>query len=300
MKLRRTTLLIPGSLNMEQQRERIQACGADMICLDLEDTVAPAKKAEAREAIVHLLNEDIWGRSARAVRINAAASEWAAADLEVIVAGAGGRIDTLFLSKPDTIGDIRAIDDRLAALAQRRFPTDHIGYVVGIESARALTNIDALLASSRHVEAVGFAIGDLSASLHVNISAYLMDRSLYPGDLFHFHRARIVLAARTHGLWALDAPWPMINDHATLAEDARWGAMMGFDGKLVLSPEQVRIVHEAYRPSEADTARAKSILAKMEQLRAASEGAGTIDGEFLDPVVIEPARATLARAEAPL
>lgn len=300
MKLRRTTIFIPGSLEEEQQREIIRTCGADLICLDVEDTVAPARKADARKSIVRLLAEDIWGRSARAVRINAASSPFARDDIETIVGLAGSRIDTLFLSKPDTVEDILWVDGRIAELRQKGASLNSIGYVVGIESAQALTYIDKLASCSPNIEALGFAIGDLSGSLGIHIAAYIMDRSLYPGDLFHFHRARIILAARTHGLWALDAPWPVINDHATLAQDARWGAMMGFDGKLVLAGEQVRVVHEAYRPTDAELNRARSILAKMDELKSVGEGAGMAEGEFLDPVVIAPAMATIARAEAPL
>lgn len=283
-----------------EQRALIQSCGADLICLDVEDTVAPSKKAEARMRIARLLSEDIWGRSARAVRINAVSSEYAADDIDVIVGQAGEYVDSLFLSKPDKVEEIQWIDERVAELRAKGGIESPIGYVVGIESAYALTNIDKLASCSPNIEALGFAIGDLSGSLGVHIAAYIMDRSLYPGDLFHFHRARIILAARTHGLWALDAPWPVINDHATLSEDTRWGAMMGFDGKLVLAPEQVRIVHEAYRPTEAELERARSALARMEELKAANEGSGMTDGEFLDPVVIAPALATIARAEAPL
>ncbi|MDB5685262.1 MAG: CoA ester lyase [Sphingomonas bacterium] len=300
MKLRRTTLFIPGTLPLERVRETIATCGADLICLDLEDTVAPARKDEARAAIVGLLREDIWGRAARAVRINAVSSPHAEQDVRSVVGGAGDRLDSLFLSKPDSVEEIHAVDRWIADLRAAHGFTNPIGYVVAMESARALTNIDLLASCSPNVEALGFAIGDLSASLGVHIGAYVQDRSLYPGDLFHFHRARIILAARTYGLWALDAPWPVVNDHATLAEDARWGAMMGFDGKLVLAPEQVRTVHEAYRPSEAELVRARDVLAKMERLAAAGEGSGVEEGEFLDAVVIEPARATIARAEAPL
>lgn len=300
MKLRRTTIFIPGSLEEERQRALIQTCGADLICLDVEDTVATSKKPEARARVVGLLHEDIWGRSARAVRINAVSTSHAADDLDLLVGRAGHRIDTLFLSKPESVEEIRWIDDKVASLRKTAGFENPIGYVVGIESAQALTHVDTLASCSPNIEALGFAIGDLSGSLGIHISAYIMDRSLYPGDLFHFHRARIVLAARTYGLWALDAPWPVINDHATLAQDARWGAMMGFDGKLVLAAEQVRVVHEAYRPTAAELERARSILARMKILKEAGEGSGTASGEFLDPVVIAPALATVARAEAPL
>jgi citrate lyase subunit beta / citryl-CoA lyase len=296
MKLRRTTIFIPGTMDEDQMREMIATCGADLICLDLEDTVIASRKAEARDMIVRLLNADIWGRAARAVRINAVASPFAEDDIRVVVSGAGERIDTLLLSKPESAEEILWID---GIIAEYKLPNP-IGYIVGIESAWALTNIDMLASCSSNVEALGFAIGDLSASLGVNIGAYLQDRSLYPGDLFHFHRARIILAAKTHGLWALDAPWPMVNDHATLSEDARWGAMMGFDGKLVLVPAQVRTVHEAYRPSDGELAYAHGVIAKLEAMEAGGEGSGVDDGQFLDPVVIAPARKTIARAEAPL
>lgn len=300
MKLRRTTIFIPGSMDEAATRDLISSCNADLICLDLEDTVIASRKAAARDFIVTLLREDIWGRSAKAVRINAVCSDFAKDDLAVVVGGAGGHLDTLFLSKPDTVEEIVWLDEQIADLRTGAGFTNPIGYVVGIESAQALTNIDRLASCSPNIEALGFAIGDLSASLGIHIGAYLMDRSLYPGDLFHFHRARIILAARTYGLWALDAPWPIINDHATLLEDARWGAMMGFDGKLVLAPEQVRTVHEAYRPTDAELARAKAVIEKMQELAKQGNGAGNPDGEFLDAVVIAPALATIARAEAPL
>jgi citrate lyase subunit beta / citryl-CoA lyase len=296
MKLRRTTIFIPGTMAEDQMREMIATCGADLICLDLEDTVIPARKAEAREMIVRLLNADIWGRAARAVRINAVSSPYAEDDIRMVVSGAGARIDTLLLSKPESAEEILWIDGIIAEYQL----VNRIGYIVGIESAWALTHVDMLSSCSPNVEALGFAIGDLSASLGVNIGAYLQDRTRYPGDLFHFHRARIILAARTHGLWALDAPWPMINDHATLSEDAKWGAMMGFDGKLVLVPAQVRTVHEAYRPTEVELAYARGVIAKLEEMEAGGEGSGVDGGQFIDPVVIAPARKTIARAEAPL
>ncbi|ATE65722.1 CoA ester lyase [Rhizorhabdus dicambivorans] len=298
--LRRTTIFIPGTMDEAAIRSRISSCGADLICLDLEDTVHPSRKAEARELIVRLLAEDIWGRAARAVRINAMSGDFAEDDVRTVVGQAGQFIDTLLLSKPETVEEILRLDSWIEEIRADKGFANQIGYIVGIESAYALTNIDTLASCSPNVEALGFAIGDLSVSLHVNIGAYLQDRSKYPGDLFHFHRARIILSARTYGLWAMDAPWPIINDHATLSEDARWGMMMGFDGKLVLAPEQVRTVHEAYRPSEGEVAYARDVLVKMEAFNQAGEGSGMSGETFLDPVVIEPAKRTIARFEAPL
>ena len=149
-------------------------------------------------------------------------------------------------------------------------------------------------------ESLGFAIGDLSISLGVRVGPFLHDRSLYPGDLFHFVRSRINLAAKTLGMQSLDGPWPIVNDHATLAEDARWGAMLGMDGKVALSPEQVPVIHKAYRPSEAEIAHAERMLGIYRRAVEAGQGSGVVDGEFMDPVTLGLANATLERAAAPI
>jgi citrate lyase subunit beta/citryl-CoA lyase len=296
MAVRRTTLFVPGTAPEQQIRNTILTCGADRVCLDLEDTVVPARKQEGREMIARLLQEEIWGRSDRAVRINAVSSPYAEDDITELLTLSGGMVDTFLLSKPESVDEIRWIDNLVDKLRSKIGFERKIGYLVGMESARALTDIDLLSSCSPNVSGLGFAIGDLCTSLGVRVTAYMRDRSLYPGDLFHFHRARIVLAARTWRLEAMDAPWPIV----TLAEDARWGAMMGFNGKLVLVPEQIKIVHQAYRPSDADIAHAKHMLAQMEKIVAGGDGAGVSGGDFLDPVVIGHARTTLAAAAEPI
>jgi citrate lyase subunit beta/citryl-CoA lyase len=300
MKLRRTMLFVPGTQEPAQIRTTLQSCGADLVCLDLEDTVVPARKPAARTIIAGLLTENIWGRSDRAVRINAVSTRFAEDDIIEVLAGAHGRVDVLVLSKVESADEVRWIDS-VVERVRRDTGFDHpIRYSAGIETARALTDIDAIAASSPNLESLGFAIGDLSNALGINVGAFLQDRSLYPGDLFHFVRSRIVLAARTRGLMVLDGPWPIINDHATLAEDARWGMMLGFDGKVVLSAGQIPIVHQAYRPSDAEIARFTRILETYERGVAEGAGSGMMDGEFFDQVTVGQARACLARAAAPI
>ena len=300
MPLRRSTLFVPGTVDEAEQRRIISTCGADLVSLDLEDTVLPARKAEARKTIARLLTEDIWGRSDRAVRINAVSSPHAKDDLVEVLTGARGQVDTILMSKPDSADEIRWVDQEITRLGKEVGFDNPIKLCVGIESARALTDIDEIATASPRIESLGFAIGDLSSSLGVPVGTYLMDRSLYPGDLFHFHRARINLAAKTHGLFCMDAPWPIINDHATLAEDARWGMMMGFDGKLALAVEQIKIIHMAYRPTPAQIAHAERTLELMRKSMDAGEGFVTVNGEFLDPVIIGFAEKTLSRAAAPV
>jgi citrate lyase subunit beta / citryl-CoA lyase len=133
MKLRRTTVFIPGIMAEDQMRDMIATCGTDLICLDLEDTVVPARKAEAREMVVRLLNADVWGCAVRAVQINAVPSAFADDDIGIVVSGAGRRLDTLLMSKPENAAESLRVDGIITENALSK----PIGYIVGIEFARA-------------------------------------------------------------------------------------------------------------------------------------------------------------------
>lgn len=299
MPLRRSVLLAAGD-DEARLRASIATANADLVCLDLEDTVVPERKGAARAMIARLFSADIWGRTQRAYRINAVATPFAHDDVVEVLTACRGRVDTIFMSKADGADDVRWVDQLVSRLSVELGVDQRIGLTVGIESAQALTRVDDIAASSPRIDALGFAIGDLSNSLGVRVGPYLRNRSLYPGDLYHFVRARINLAAKARGLQSLDGPWPMINDHATLLEDARWGAMLGFDGKMALSVDQVKVIHEAYRPSAEEIQHARRLLALYEKSAAQGSGHGFIDGEFIDLVSVGQARDTLARAAAPL
>lgn len=303
MALRRSVMFVSTAQPESQLREIISTCGADLVCLDLEDTVPPAQKPAARRLIARLLKEDIWGRSDRAVRINAVSSPWAHDDIVEVLTGSGCRLDTLICSKVESAHEVWWIDHLVQQVVQRTGAAgkENIKLSIGIETAGALTYIDQLATASKRIESLGFAIGDLSISLGIRVATFLKDRRCYPGDPFHFVRSRINLAAKTHGLQALDGPWPIISDHAALDEDARWAAMLGFDGKIALHVDQIKVIHQAYRPTEAEIVHAQNVLAVIEKMTSEGKGAGVLDdGEFLDLVTIGLARATLERAQAPL
>jgi citrate lyase subunit beta/citryl-CoA lyase len=300
MKLRRTTIFVPGTISEDEAREIIKTCGADIVCLDLEDTVVAARKGEARKSLVKLLNEDIWGETIPAIRINAISTGFAEDDIIEVVGGAGDKIESILMSKPESVDEIKWLDNLIEKVAKDNGISTNIGYIVGVESAAVLTYIDDYCTASPNVQGLGFAIGDLSTSLGIQVSSYMMNRDIYPGDLYHFHKSRIILAARTHGLWAMDGPWPVVSDLVTLEEDARWGAVMGFDGKLVLVPSQIKTVHKAYRPSEAEIEYAETMLAELARMETEGSASGVTGEHFIDPVVAGHARATLARAKAPI
>lgn len=300
MTLLRSTFLVNTAQDEAALRESIATCGADLVCLDLEDTVHPSKKAQARQLIARLMHEDIWGRSARGVRLNAVSTPYAHADITELVQACGDRIDLFVCSKVESPEHVWWVDHLISQTAQAHGVQEHIKLLLGIETAGALTDIDRIATASARNEALGFAIGDLSISLGIPVGAFLKDRSLYPGDPFHFIRSRINLAAKSAGLQAIDGPWPILNELDVLAGDARWGVMLGMNGKLALSKEQVPVIHQAYRPSDSEIAYARRMLASFERVLAAGDGSGVVDGEFMDPVTLGVCRAILSRADAPI
>lgn len=298
--LQRSVLLLPGTLGLDETRATIRDTNADMICLDLEDTVVASEKQTAREAIVGLLSEDIWGRSRRALRINPLSEDAAALDVEYVIGHVPNGVDSLFLSKAETVDELRELDVMIERARGTSATLQPIGYVVGIESAGAMTRVDELATASPNVSTLGLAVGDLSISLGMGLGAYLRDRNAYPGDMYHFHRSRLVLSAKTHGLKTLDFPWPIVPDLATLEDEARRGMMLGMDGKLALAAQQVPVIHQAYAPPVEEVERFKRLIAAYERAAAEGQGATSLDGEFIDPVTLGLARRVLARAQAPI
>ncbi len=197
-RLRRSELSTPGW--SEKMITKAAASAADLVFLDLEDSVAEPMKPAARSTIVAALGELDWGQKTRAVRINAPGSDWAADDLAEVVAGAGDALDVIIVPKVKTAADVRWVDDRLAELERGLGRTAPIGLELLIEEVEALMAVDEIAHSSPRLEALIFGSGDMAASQGVR-TGWLDD---YPGDPWIYHRSRIVVAARSAGLAAVE------------------------------------------------------------------------------------------------
>src|SRR6266516_2889705 len=259
LRSRRSCLATPGS--NPRFLAKAKGLDADQVFLDLEDSVAPIAKVDARKNIVAALNEGGWGSKIRVVRVNDWTTEWTYADVIEVVSGAGANLDCIMLPKVQTAEQVVALDLLLTQLEKvHGLEPGRIGIEAQIENALGLTNVNAIAQASPRVETIIFGPADFMASINMKslvVGALIPD---YPGDPYHYILMRILMAARTHDLQAIDGPFLQIRDVAAFREVARRSAALGFDGKWVLHPGQIEAANEVYSPSQEDYDRAELIL----------------------------------------
>ncbi|AZM49532.1 CoA ester lyase [Streptomyces sp. WAC 06738] len=256
---RRSCLAVPGS--SPRFLEKAQGLPVDQVFLDLEDACAPLAKPDARHTIVKFLNEGDWSGKTRVVRVNDWTTHWTYRDVITVVEGAGPNLDCLMLPKVQDAEQITALDLLLTQIEKTMgFEVGRIGIEAQIENARGLVNVDAIAAASPRLETIVFGPADFMAS--INMKSLVVGRQPpgYPADAYHYILMRILMAARSHDLQAIDGPYLQIRDLDGFREVAGRAAALGFDGKWVLHPGQVEAANEVFSPSQEDYDHAELIL----------------------------------------
>lgn len=300
-RVRRTVLAVPGSSDRFIAKAR--GLGVDALFLDLEDAVAPAVKAESRGRIVDALNDTAgFAAPTVTVRVNDWSTPWTYADVIEVVSGAGDHIDALVLPKCTDAAQVTALDLLLTQVEQAAgLPVGRIGLEVQIEDALGLLHVDAIAAASPRLETLVFGPGDFMASLGMGGLNVGAQPAGYPADAFHYVLMRILVAARAHGLQAIDGPFVAIRDAEGFRQAAARSAALGYDGKWVLHPGQVDDGNAAYTPAPADFERAERIMAAYTQATSVgggARGAIVVDDEMVDEAGVKLAAAILARGRA--
>jgi citrate lyase subunit beta / citryl-CoA lyase len=267
---------------------------ADLVFLDLEDSVAPARKAAARETVVEGLNELDWGSKTRAVRINHAGSEWAYDDLVEVVRRAGSRLDIVIVPKVRGVPDVWWVDSILTELEPKLGRPQPIGLEVLIEEVEALTCVDEIANASKRLEALIFGSGDFAASQGVRTRRL----SEFEGDIWAYPRSRIVVAARAAGIEAVDGPyWGAIQDHEGYRTECVQASILGFSGKWAIHPDQIPVANEAFSPTTDEIEHARRVSRAYDEALENGQGAIVLDGLMVDMVDVRLAQALLERAE---
>jgi citrate lyase subunit beta/citryl-CoA lyase len=290
---RRSVLVVPGS--SERFLIKASTAPADMVLLDLEDGVAGSEKAAARRNVVAAIARLDWGERIVAVRVNGWSSGETVRDLTEIVIGAGARLDVVVLPKvyrPEEVVALELVLDDLEGQSHRR--DDPLGIEVLIETASALSNVATVCASSPRLEAVAIGPGDLGAEL--GIPTLALGAGADAVNPFLYLLSSILVAARTHGLQAIDGAFGALADEDGLRRAASMSMALGFDGKWAIHPDQLRVVNDVFTPDAATIARAEAILAALEA-GAADGGAGAVrsGGEMVDAASGRLARQVLRR-----
>lgn len=291
---RRSQLSVPGS--SEKMLQKGAQSAADHVFCDLEDAVAPAVKVEARAKVAWALNNLDWGRKTRCVRINDVTTEWCHGDIIEIVEQAGANLDTIMLTKPYTAADVIFLDRMLGQLEKKLKLDRRIGIEVLIEEVQALQNVEAIAACSDRVECLIFGMGDYSASQGIE-TRDIGGTGPYPGDIFHYARFRISMAARAAGIDAVDGPYANFRNDAGFRTEALRARALGMVGKWAIHPSQIVPALEIFSPDPEAIARARRMEAAYREGEAKGLGAVQVDGVMIDVVVLRMARNTLEKAE---
>ncbi len=264
----RSFLFAPGS--EERKLARALESGAEAVVADLEDAVAPAEKATARDIATRLMREAAGG-PARLVRVNGVGTEWHDADVAAV---AGSGIDGVVVPKASAAA-VRAVGDRVG-----------LPIVAIVETANGLREAFEIGSDERVVVLLLGAV-DLGRALGLEQRG--------DGQEILFARSSLVVDSAAAGLRGpVDRVWVDVRDLDGLARDCEMGRTLGFRGKALVHPDQVAPTHEAFAPSANELRRAREIVAAYE--RAVGEGRGVValDGEMIDVPVVERARELLS------
>jgi citrate lyase subunit beta / citryl-CoA lyase len=270
---------------------------ADEIFFDLEDSVAPAHKEAARGSVAEALGVADVGDRRIGVRINGVSTPRWQEDLAAVV-GSGARIDFVTVPKVEGPDDVKVVADAVARAEPTVGSWLPVRLQVLIESAKGLSNVEAIAGASDRLEALIFGPADMAASLGMpalSAGALMPD---YPGDHFHYAKSRMLVAARAADLQAIDGPHLAIDDLEGCRQGALRARALGFDGKWVVHPSQIEIVNEAFTPTREEYDRALEILSAYERATDEGRGAVRLGAEMIDEASRKMAERLVARGRA--
>lgn len=295
-RLRRSELSTPATST--KMIGKALAGDADLVFLDLEDAVAPSEKAAARPNIVAALNHGDWGNKIRAYRINGVHTPWCHGDVIEVVAGAGANLDVIIVPKVKHPRDVWFVDDLLTQLElQHQLEVGRIGLELLIEETEALSMVEEIAACSPRLEALILGVGDLSASQGIR-AAHIgtAEGGGYPGDMWHYARNRMIVAARANGLDAIDGPFGDFTDADGYRRQANWASTLGAVGKWCIHPSQIELANQVFAPTADEIERAIEVIGAVKTAEQEGLGAARVGGVMVDAATTRVFEVVLDRA----
>ena len=264
---RRTCLAVPGS--SEKMLGKAPGLGADMVFLDLEDSVAPLEKEGARDNVVRAINELEWGDTVLCVRVNVWDMKYTYRDVITVVEG--GRAARRDHAAEGAAGQRRR-RPRHAPHPDRagHGPSGTDRHRGADRDREGLINVEEICKASDRMETIVFGPADFAASAEMPVLTGGVQVPEYPGDHFHYVFAKILMAGRAAGLQVIDGPYLKIKDVDALRDYAMRTRILGYDGKWALHPDQVAVINEVFTPTQEQFDRAFDILDAYE--KATTEG----------------------------
>ncbi|MCH8612732.1 citrate (pro-3S)-lyase subunit beta [Arsenicicoccus dermatophilus] len=282
----RSMLFVPGSNASMMANSYVY--GADAIMFDLEDAVALREKDSARLMVFHALRSPVYADVETVVRINPLDTPFGRDDLRAVVRAG---VQTVRLPKTDSADDIHELEAEVEAVERecgREVGSTRL--MAAIESASGVVNAVEIAQASPRMVSIALAGFDYVIDMQTTRSA--------EGTELFYARCAVLHAARVAGIAAYDVVWSDVNDEEGFLAEVELVKRLGFNGKSLVNPRQIHLLHNAYAPTEDELAHARMVVAAAD--RAAREGLGVVSlgGKMIDAPIIVAARRTIAFADA--
>ena len=300
VRLNRSELAVPGT--RVDFFEKAAKSKADIIFLDLEDSVSINEKLVARSNVIEAINDINWQEKTLSIRVNSYNTEFMNEDIKAIMKNTSSRLDLLMFPKVNSSKEVRHFNKLITNYEKKFNRKKKIGFEIIIETTLGLININEIALASKRNESLHFGAADFAASIGakttniggVNRNYGVLDikgrkRSFFLNDIWHFALFKIVLTAHAYGLRAVDCPFGDFSDEEGFNSSAKSSYTMGFDGKMVIHPSQINLSNKIFSPTNKEILEAKEILMQMRLAKKKGKGAIAFNGKLLDIVSIKQA-----------
>ncbi len=285
MLILRTLLFVPG--NQGRRIERARSVPADALILDLEDSVPPSEKDSARKMVVAAINELALAGHEVFVRINSLPTPYAILDIKAVVTGG---LRGIVLPKSESIDNIRQADGLIAnAEKEAGLEVGLVGLLALVETPKGIINAYEVASASPRILGITFGAEDYALEMGVNRTK--------EGAEIYYPRMVIALACHAAGVLAVDCVYTNVRDTEGLIKETKLVGQMGFQGKLVIHPDQVCPVNQLFIPAEEEITQARRVVEAFEVAVAQGQASTSLDGKMIDAPVAERARQLIGRAE---
>ena len=286
MELLRSLVFVPG--NRANMLERALGFGADVVMVDLEDSVPPGEKAAACEMAAEWVPRLAASGRRVMVRVNSLDTGLTSQELDTVVCP---ELAGISVGKGDSAWDLQQVDQLLGPLESRAgIPRGTIKLVPWIETAMAIVHVYEMARASQRIVGVAFGAEDYTNDMGVIRTDF--------GEECYYARSAVAVAARAARVAALDGPFVGFRDPDGLRTDAGTARQMGFTGKFAIHPAQIDIINETFSPHPDDVEYARTVVAAWEEAESAGRGSLSIDGRMVDVPVVKRAQNLLALVEA--
>ena len=276
----RSLVFVPG--NNPRFLEKAKSLPADVVCFDLEDSVPDKEKKNARALIKNTLKQRSKYSPDVFVRTNSPESGLVEADLKEI--GQKG-IDGVVIPKVNSAKELKKIEKTISSLEKKR-KVKGIRLMPSIESALGVVNCYEIASSSKRIDALVFGIFGLLNDMGIEYTKG------NPRDA-KYSRYKVPVAATAAGVVAIDGIWQDLKDKNGFTKDCQVGKSLGYAGKSIIHPDQIKTAHKIFHPSKLEIAWAKKVCNVYKKSTKKGKGATVVDSKMIDEVHYKRARALL-------